>query len=310
MCKKPTTWEALLERKKVDGKTVYKCKTCEKDTFKNLESFIEHALTHTGEKTYICRLPGCTKAFCSLKRLRDHLKWGLHEKQGEFKCEICETTFSKEISLRSHMSWHKRVQDQRDLVTQNTLENGGTVYDGDLDIKNLIEFHRKMSEKPTSWQKIRERIKVNGNYIHKCKICEKSYKNYRPFMQHALRHHTAEKTYICRFPGCSKTYYDWPLLQTHLLSHCGKDKRKHKCDYCSSTFRTNCEKISHEKLHNPGNEALRKCELCESAFLSVQRLYSHLRKEHGVAVVNESKRKILDEEGKTEQMKEKKMKML
>lgn len=128
-------------------------------------------------------------------------------------------TFKQELAFKSHMKMHQREQDQRKQVEQVILENGGTAYKGDLDIEKVIEFHRKINVKPTSWQQIVERSKVDGKLMYKCKICgEDMFRNFEYFLRHALKH-TGEKTYICRLPGCTSAHYIWRSLRNHIKTH-------------------------------------------------------------------------------------------
>lgn len=206
----------MLERKQENEKYKYICKACGRDEFKTWESFFDHAVRHTKEKNYICRIPGCTAAFYRWPYLKEHL---LTHSENQQNCESCEMTFKHELAFKSHMKMHQREHDHRAQVEQLILENGGTAYKGDLDLEKVIEFHRKINEKPTSWQQIVERWKLDGKFTYKCKICgEDTFGNFEHFLRHALKH-TGEKTYICRLPGCSSAYSIWRSLRSHLKTH-------------------------------------------------------------------------------------------
>ncbi len=59
---------------------------------------------HTGEKPYKCNYHGCFKNFKAYGHLRDHIK--RHYNIKPFTCEICNTSFTRKNTLKTHYLVH------------------------------------------------------------------------------------------------------------------------------------------------------------------------------------------------------------
>ena len=51
--------------------STFRCEICQRK-FTQLSHLQQHIRTHTGDKPYKCRHPGCTKAFSQLSNLQSH----------------------------------------------------------------------------------------------------------------------------------------------------------------------------------------------------------------------------------------------
>lgn len=176
----------------------------------------------------------------------------------------------------------------------------------------LVKYHKRVNKPSNSWKGLEEQVTVEGKLTYKCKQCKALFSHLYKFIFHALIH-TGDKAYICRVPGCTKTYLRRHALNYHLkLAHCEEPKfvcticdiafksphmfyshrrRIHaapnafKCKYCSAKFKGIPEVTKHESLHKPNNEVLITCELCDNVYLNSSLLINHLKDEHGVSVL-------------------------
>jgi KRAB domain-containing zinc finger protein len=65
-------------------------------------------LTHSGERSHKCKVPGCNLAFYTSYHLKRHEKYHEQEKV-PFKCEECGKGFKKNHRLREHSFEHTGV---------------------------------------------------------------------------------------------------------------------------------------------------------------------------------------------------------
>lgn len=315
-CELRTSWHKIIEHVKVDDKYMFKCKTCGDDSFDSMESFIAHAVTHTGEKTYICRMPECSSAFGDWESLHRHVieHFGPRKKRvRKLTCNICGGVSYSKPDLIKHMSHHKHIEEQlkRDLEkNDDTSEEDEQIFDRkDPSLQDLIDFHQKLKIKPKFLSRLTETIVEGDKLRYKCTTCGTKSEERKDHEIHLLMH-SSEKLWMCRVAGCSRSFRDFPTLEGHLLSHCNGDEKKFvcdicgmyfeteerltkhfpnhttdkkfKCDYCSAEFSELKKKEIHTSRHNPGNEALKKCDFCENVFLNGLLLSNHVRKVHNI----------------------------
>lgn len=97
---KPKTWTDVLERVR-EGKFRYKCSSCGVK-YRDHKNFVNHALIHTGERPYKCRVADCDGAFRNWKALEIHL--ANHYEERSLICDICGSGFKHKHSYLNHMS--------------------------------------------------------------------------------------------------------------------------------------------------------------------------------------------------------------
>lgn len=64
--------------------------------------------THTGERPYGCKHPGCGKAFTQLSNLQSHSRSHMTDKP--FRCNSCYKCFAEEQGLREHIPKHSETK--------------------------------------------------------------------------------------------------------------------------------------------------------------------------------------------------------
>lgn len=97
--KPPQSWTTIVERIR-EGNLRYKCTTCGFKC-KPYKSFVNHALDHTGERPYKCRVAGCDNAFRNWKNLETHL--ADHYDERSFVCDTCGNAYKHKHAYLAHI---------------------------------------------------------------------------------------------------------------------------------------------------------------------------------------------------------------
>lgn len=303
--KKPVSWQSLLERID-DGENKLKCTICE-EKFSKQNRFKIHAMKHTGEKPFKCRMPDCTISYQSRNGLKLHLMG--HIGGPKYKCDVCGETFGNQGSTYRHMKKFHTAVSTFSIVGQEK-----TVFDQvDPYLDDLMEYHRNIipeSEASEAYTEIVEdtydkykciecgvrssTVRVHlahvimhtGELAFKCKVqhCSDGFNSYEALKEHLKADHYKGKKYICEV--CGKKFETKKLLERHSDDdHVDKkEEPTFACKYCDGLFPRKANALRHEKLHNPGNERLLKCELCDKKFLNGNMRKTHKMREHGVEV--------------------------
>ncbi|KAF2354968.1 Zinc finger C2H2-type [Trinorchestia longiramus] len=137
--------------------------------------------------------------------------------------------------------------------------------------------------------------------VHRCKECERVFKNSTQLKNHMWRHtgekpftcdecgskftqqgnlrahrriHTGERPYEC--PICKHCFTQLSTLKTHQKIH--SDERPHKCTLCEAAFRQVANLKTHQVTHT--GERPHKCEMCDKAFTQKSNLKAHKNRVH------------------------------
>ena len=107
-----------------------------------------------------------------------------------------------------------------------------------------------------------------GEKPYKCSYCEKSYRHYESWNYHENKHKGTLKQHVCQF--CGKAFGGKYGLQVHERIHTGE--KPYKCDHCNLAFSSN-EKL---KVHKDKVSGLAYvCQFCGKEFFTKPNLNQH-----------------------------------
>ena len=104
--------------------------------------------------------------------------------------------------------------------------------------------------------------------VHKCKECNRVFKNSTQLKNHMWRH-TGEKPFTC--DQCGSKFTQQGNLRAHKRIHTGE--RPYQCEVCKHCFTQLSTLKTHQKIHS--DERPHKCNLCDAAFRQVANLKTH-----------------------------------
>ncbi|KAL5277019.1 hypothetical protein ACFFRR_002311 [Megaselia abdita] len=295
--RKPTSWQRLLERLKT-GEKRFKCRECGV-AYVKIASFVCHALKHTGEKSYRCRLPNCSSTYSNWRSLETHLIYHCDERK--YVCEICGFSVKHRNGYYIHKRVHvdkagkpknnriSRLEKRRKVIEEEVRKEEELIMnqadeeeeDEDESVmfekKNpkydeLLEFHKgQMKKKSKTWVMVTDLVK-EGPTRFRCRVCGKEYKQKKDHIYHVLSH-TGEKPMKCRVAGCFSGFRDWKKLKDHLISHC--DERKHVCEICGNAYKFRFVLRKHMDSHNTDPGLKVQCRYCSALFQRKSDLSAH-----------------------------------
>ena len=208
----------------------------------------------------VCNI--CGKFFDDEKKLR---YWHRQIHTSSWKCELCESAFSRKWVLRRHLiEIHQLSITQTDCDSdseseedsnENVFELGDrsdyTIEDNseDDDIEDPPQQHKCQfcDKKFTVQRYLDTHIARNHGDIqlHKCTVCEKVFN----LKQHLKRHievtHMEHESNICDF--CGKNFSRVDKLKEHIKVIHLKESKKFVCSVCDKSFDRNWNFKRHEE---------------------------------------------------------------
>lgn len=143
----------------------YVCSACPK-SFKIRGDLKRHYRIHTNERPYQCRIEGCDLKFITSDNRKCHEL--IHQNIRLFTCSQCTKSFSNKRNLVNHENIHTKTKP----YVCNVCERRFTEY--------------------SSWYKhsrVHKCEKDEEQRIHKCKLCQRAYKNRGCLEKHLKQFH-------------------------------------------------------------------------------------------------------------------------
>lgn len=156
----------------------YECSACPK-SFKIRGDLKRHYRIHTNERPYQCRIEGCDLKFITTDNRKCHEL--IHQNIRLFTCSQCNKSFSNKRNLVNHENIHTKTKPYVCKVCD----------------RRFTEY--------SSWYK-HSRVHIckqdEEQRIHKCKLCQRAYKNRGCLEKH-----------LKQFHGCDSSNSSMPALE-------------------------------------------------------------------------------------------------
>lgn len=271
------------------------CPVCLKqyETVKSCFAHYNTAHREVPDDQLICHI--CGQKFKRKKNVLTHIK-AFHNKERNFKCDICNKGFYEKTHLNNHKTTHKDDKpiecDECDKKFRTSAalrghkkfchpnENGEILKK--VNKEYICNFCGKVLRGTASLQ-IHEMIHTK-DFQHECDVCHKKCKTFSILKIHQLIH-TGEKPHKC--PLCPKEFRLWNSLNVHKLTHKKQlegasavtDQFAYKCEICNKKFKAACHLKYHKRLHT--GEKPFECNICSKKFRTGTMLTTH-KKSHGL----------------------------
>ncbi|XP_055855575.1 zinc finger protein 665-like [Episyrphus balteatus] len=208
-----------------EEKTSFKCKHCSRKFLtqsvrdKHEET---HELNETEEKTYFCT--ECGKSYPNEVKLKAH-NFNVHRISYSKMCHLCGKTVRGNKALERHQLQHSGNKPKFDC----------NICGAQLSTKGILKAHMIALHPEDS------------NVTYTCNICGKNSPSQRALKNHMDYVHKCERLHKCTL--CEKSFKKIQALTEHLAKHTGD--RLYKCPHCDKTFKVRSNMHHHRKLKHP-----------------------------------------------------------
>ncbi|VVC39882.1 Hypothetical protein CINCED_3A025514 [Cinara cedri] len=189
--------------------------------YENVNTSPRHIETKIEEKSYHFSPTKPFKNNLSIKSLRqksDSVYNGTHNSQKQFKCDICQHSFTQFSNLKRHKMIH----------------TGEKAYKCDICEKSFRQKSDMMIHTSAH----------TGKKPFKCNICTNSFALMSRLKQHMIIH-TGDRPYKC--PTCEKSFRQKKDLPVHIRTHTGE--KLFTCDVCEMAFCKMMSLKNHKLTH-------------------------------------------------------------
>lgn len=254
--------------------------------FFDVELFYEHVSNHAHRLVDKCYWNECHKVLktVSMQLWREHLR--VHTLQKLYACPYCGNFFSTKIKFDDHFLRHLPLPDflededlEPNVISKTDGEFSYDIEEYDIDDKKVKIFRCTSTECYKAFltsSLLREHIRIHSNK-NQCDECSYVAKSSSRLVSHKLYRHQDERKHKCSF--CSKTFKQRGDLRAHLRAHL-ISRERFKCDFENCDYETLREEglRAHRKIHDSNQDYY--CHLCERVFNRGNNLSRHLKDKH------------------------------
>jgi len=240
----------------------------------------------------IFRCDICNACFSRDETLQLHIKTS-HCESGEYKCPICEKSFSKKYHLKRHLTVHRSNDSISELIRIDVpfkCEICGMAFNKRNQIReHMVSVHNKndlfkctvCGDEFKTQHILRQHIKKtheNPQKLHQCPYCDEKFARMSDLTKHKIEKHP--KPYKCEI--CGAEFKRKQYLTLHMDRHEEKENRKLficPIDGCNKTFTRKSNLITHIKtIHEETQKYC--CPVCNKYFLYESLLKKHMEHSH------------------------------
>ena len=254
----------------------------------------------------------CGKEFPSLRLMHCHKGCHFRKKikSSAVHCKVCNKSFHKETSLRSHMTHHSRNTSQSNHLSPRkpSLKSSKFLAEDKCfkcdicrrefmsrdSLRSHKSYHSRFGKMQVTLPK--QVVDASAQEPHVCNVCCESFQSSRSLSQHKRSHAGIKTAFAC--PFCRKGF----SFKQNLLRHKRRQHdRPYKCKRCGEGFRTvqgrrrhfvtkhDSLKLDQKCSSSPETdpvkfEAVRVpqicCLHCDKRFMTCKGRYKHMRKYH------------------------------
>ena len=236
--------EGKVYEGKMEQKKIYKCSICSSSFTRNM-ILTNHMTTVHNIDYHSC--PECDKRFRKKSNLLGHIG-RVHEgkmKKKIYKCSICSSTFTRNMSLTNHMT------------TIHNIDYECTVCNLTFKTNPQLKRHLKLEH--------------NVQKSFECSTCNATFSVRSSLKKHIATVHEKKKPYLC--PECGKSFGGTNNLKIHVEAI--HEKKEYKCTKCDEVFKTLYLYKGHMAFKHEGQET-HKCPMCDAELKSKQILRTHI----------------------------------
>ena len=254
------------------------CKKCDEE-FPTINVLYNHNKAVHRKISFKCDY--CEYVSKQKVHLLDHIN-GVHLKEKNFKCTMCEKRYSTSSSLSVHIKSHSKIYTNCKDCGKNILERSLKGHQQEVHSKTSERKHVCVHCHCKKTFKRKDHMNEHINVVHtktvelKCNMCKKQFTQKSNLQTHLKLVHKVGKISqfvcsICDFSSKSKS-----SLKKHIeVNHLGY---KIKCDTCTKELTSKTAlRLHKESVHL---KTLKTCHQCSKQF-TVHSYLSHIRRDHG-----------------------------
>ena len=214
----------------------HKCEHCN-ESFFTYEHLEEHRFRYHHKNE--CKI--CNNKFSSAEDLNNHTKY-FHEISENYKCDLCNSLFTKFIDLKMHKDCVHKEKKKCDFCNKLFVNNSSLN-------RHVKALHTK---EPKSYE---------------CSFCDKKFFQSQELKRHKWVHEERIDSYKCDI--CDKTYLSNDTLRHHVKTIHEKitNKKEYKCEKCNKIF---VGRIDSLKRHMKFVHSMCLCQGCTQARLMLK----------------------------------------